>query len=80
MPGAAEGGEEEGSYSYTVNASVADVQAYYEQQMPAAGWEPFATGEGETGNLLLMYQKADITATIGLIDQGVNTLVLIVAE
>ena len=80
MPGAAEGKEELGSFSYNVGASVASVQDYYEQSMPAAGWAPFATGVGEEGNLLLMYQKGNITATIGLIDQGANTLVLIVAE
>jgi hypothetical protein len=80
MPGAAEGKEELGSYSYIVNASVASVQEYYGQSMPAAGWAPFATGEGEEGNLLLMYQKGNITATIGLIDQGASTLVLIVTE
>jgi hypothetical protein len=80
MAGAIHGAEDQGSYSYTVNASVADVQAYYQQHMPAAGWQPFASGEGEAGNLLLMYQKGDITATIGLISQGDNTLVLIVAE
>jgi hypothetical protein len=80
MPDAAEGKEEQGSYSYVVNTSVSEVQAYYEQKMPGAGWEPFATGEGEEGNLLLMYQKGNITATIGVIDQGGDTLVLIVAE
>jgi hypothetical protein len=80
MPGARDGSEEQGSYSYTINASITDVQAYYDRMMPLAGWEPFATGEGESGNLLLMYQKDNITATIGVIDQGGNTLVLIVAE
>jgi hypothetical protein len=80
MPGAIDGKEEEGSYSYSVNASLKDVQAYYKQTMPLSGWEPFATGEGEAGNLLLMYQKGNITATIGLIYQDQNTLVLIVAE
>ena len=80
MPGATEGKEEQGSYSYVVNASVTDVQAYYDQEMPAAGWQPFASGEGEEGNLLLMYQKGNITATIGLIDQDGSTLVLLVAE
>ena len=80
MAGATHGAEDQGSYSYTVNASVADVQAYYEQQMPAAGWESLVSGEGAAGNLLLMYQKGDITATIGIIAQEDNTQVLIVAE
>ena len=66
--------------SYTVNASVGDVQAFYEQQMPQAGWAFFASGEGEAGNLLLMFQKDDITATIGVISQDGGTLVLLVAE
>jgi hypothetical protein len=80
MPAAREGAEDNGAYSYTVNASVEDVQAYYDQQMPLAGWAYFASGEGEAGNLLLMYQKDNITATIGVIAQGGSTLVLLVAE
>ena len=80
MPGAAEGAEEDGAYSYTVNASVGEVQVYYEKQMPLAGWAYFASGEGEAGNLLLMYQKDNITATIGVITQDGSTLVLLVAE
>ena len=80
MPEAAEGAEEDGAYSYIVNASVEDVQAYYDQQMSLAGWAYFASGEGEAGNLLLMYQKDNITATIGVIAQDGSTLVLLVAE
>lgn len=80
MPEAREGAEEDGAYSYTVNASVGEVQAYYEQQMPLAGWAYFASGEGEAGNLLLMFQKDNITATIGVIKEDGGTLVLLVAE
>ncbi len=80
MPEAAESGEEDGTYSYTINASVGEVQAFYERQMHLAGWAYFASGEGEAGNLLLMYQKDNITATIGVITQDGSTLVLLVAE
>jgi hypothetical protein len=80
MPGATDAKEENGSYSYIINARFTDVQAYYDRMMPLAGWQPFATGEGEAGNLLLMYQKDNITATIGVISQDGSTLVLIVAE
>jgi hypothetical protein len=80
MPGATDAKEENGSYSYIINARITDVQAYYDRMMPLAGWQPFATGEGEAGNLLLMYQKDNVTATIGVINQDGSTLVLIVAE
>jgi hypothetical protein len=80
MPGAVDGAEEGGVYSYTADASIAEVQAYYERVMPLAGWQSFASGEGETGNLMLMYQKDNTSTMISVIDWDGSTLVLIVVE
>ena len=78
MPQASSGQEEGGGYSYTVRATVQQVQDFYDREMPKAGWQPFATGTGETGNLLLMYQKDGTITTIGVIAQGDTILVMIV--
>jgi hypothetical protein len=80
MPKAIAGEEKGGSYSFTIQATAKDVQKFYEQEMPKAGWVPFATGIGSTGNLLLIFQKAGKTATIGIIAQGEITYILIAIQ
>ena len=78
MPNAISGGEEQDVYSYIVKATVKQVQDFYDREMPEVDWQPFATGTGETGNLLLMYQKDSKITTIGVIKQGDVTYVMIV--
>ena len=78
MPQAISGGEDAGGYSFTVKATSQQVQEFYDREMPLAGWQPFAVGTGESGNLLLLYQKDGAITTIGVIAQGEIILVLIV--
>jgi len=78
MPQASSGREESGVYSYTIRATIQQVLDFYDREMPEVGWQPFATGTGETGNLLLMYQKDSTITTIGVIAQGNTILVMIV--
>ena len=78
MPGAISGEEDENGYSYTIRADAKLVQDFYNKGMPEEGWKYFATGTGETGSLLLMYQKGDKTCTISIYEQGGVSLVLII--
>ncbi|MEW5871560.1 MAG: hypothetical protein AB1894_19960 [Chloroflexota bacterium] len=78
MPQAISGKADGESYTYTVAATVKQVQAYYDQEMPKVGWQPFATGTGDNGNLFLMYMKGSRVAAISVVAQGNSTLVLIV--
>jgi hypothetical protein len=78
MPEAIAGIEAEGDYWYSVKAAPQEIQAFYEEAMPTAGWQPFATSTSETGNLLIMYTKDDRMVAISAIVQGDVTLVLIV--
>jgi len=77
MPGAIGGKEEGGGYSYTVKATVQQVQDFYAKEMPKLGWQSLTVGTGETGNLILIFQKGDKTGTIGVVAQGDVTFVLL---
>ena len=79
MPQATNGKEEGGTYSYTVNATVAEVEKYYQREMVKAGWQAFATSSGNTENVFLIYQKGSKIATIGIATVGGVTLVVISA-
>jgi len=78
MPGAISGEETEDGYSYTVQAAPEEVKDYYEFEMDKLGWTAFAIGKGETGSLLLMYQKEGKTTTVSVFTQGDLSLILLV--
>jgi len=78
IPDAIAGEEKEGGYSYTTKATSEQVQDYYNSEMLKKGWEFFATGKGETGSLLLMYQKDGKTTTVSIFEQGDLTIVLLI--
>lgn len=80
MPGASGGVEELGSYIYTVNVDVQQVRGFYDREMVNLGWQIFTAGEGETGNLLLLYQKGDQTATIAILAKGGGSEVRIIVN
>jgi hypothetical protein len=50
MPGATDGKEEFGLYSYTVTASPAEVRAFYQQHMSALGWQEEADVTASTAD------------------------------
>ncbi len=80
MPGASGGVEELGSYTYAINAAVTQVRQFYDREMINLGWQVFTAGEGETGNLLLLYQKGNQTATIAILAQGGGSQVRIIVN
>ncbi len=77
MPQANPGTEDQSGYSYTVKATVKEVRDFYDREMSKLGWQPFASGTGGTGSVILLYQKDSKTITIGVAPQGDMALVLI---
>ncbi len=69
MPGAIAGDGDSGGYSFTVDASVDEIQRFYEKELAKLGWEMFASGQGTTGALLLMFMKDAATLTVSIIPQ-----------
>jgi hypothetical protein len=78
MPDAISGEEKEDGYSYTIKAFAEQVMDFYNAEMSKIGWKFYTTGRGETGSLLLMYQKDDKTCTVSIFDHGGLTLVLLI--
>lgn len=78
MPQAKPGKEEGNGYSYTIKATVKQVQDFYDREMLKAGWQSVATGTGEAGGVILVYQMGNDFTTIGATPLGDVTLVVIV--
>ena len=79
MPNAIAGDGDSSSYSFTIMASADEVQDFYESQLPGLGWNLFATGQGETDTLLLMFMKGTNILTVSIIPQpdGVMYVMLV---
>lgn len=69
MPGAIAGDEINQAYTFVVDASVEDVAAFYEKKLPELGWEKFATGQGQSGALMLIFAKDSDMLTITILPQ-----------
>jgi len=80
MPDAFAGQEENDSYRYVIKASLAEVHNFYLQEMPRIGWYLLSDATGETGNILMIFQKDEGIASIAIIAQQDVTLVLLVTS
>ena len=79
MPDAIAGEGDEESYVFTVKATPQQVQEYYQLELGKLGWQPFATGDGNSSSLMLMFtNNASATLTITIIAKGDEVLVLLV--
>lgn len=71
MPGAIAGEDYEGMYLYTTATRPAEVQRYYEGEMPQLGWELFAIGQGDRDVVdydpMLFFKRDSEFATITLL-------------
>jgi hypothetical protein len=79
MPDAIAGEGDEESYVFTVKATPQRVQEYYQLELGKLGWQPFATGDGNSSSLMLMFtNNVSATLTISIIAKGDEALVLLV--
>ena len=77
MPEATAGEEDEGAYFFSVAATPEEVAAYYAEELPPLGWQPFAEGTGENGAMLILYKKGGSILTISIIALEDHVQVLI---
>jgi len=59
-----------GVVSYTTASSIADVQAFYTQQLPAQGWTPGAVSE-QAGFVTMEFTRGEETASINITEGSV---------
>jgi hypothetical protein len=70
MPGATAGQGDEDGYLFVIQASVKEIQAYYENELEKLGWSLLGAGDGKNGNMLLIFQKDADTFSIAIINPG----------
>ena len=81
MPGAINGDGDNEGYRYTINATVEEVQAYYEKELGKVGWGLMAAGSGATDSVMLIFNNAaSAVMSISIFPHGDLTLVMVVSE
>jgi hypothetical protein len=78
MPDASAGEGDEESYVFTIKATPQQVQEYYQLELGKLGWQPFATGNGDSSLMLMFTNNASATLTVSIIAKGDEVLVLLV--
>jgi hypothetical protein len=69
MPNAIAGEGDSKGYSFTINASPDEIQTFYETQLGKLGWNMFASGQGTTNAILLIFMKDAGTLSVSIIPQ-----------
>ena len=79
MPNAIAGDGGSQSYTFTIQVTAAEVQKFYETEMPKSGWNLLSSGQGPTGAILLIFTKGADIRTISIIPQpdGVMYVMLV---
>jgi hypothetical protein len=79
MPNAVAGDGDSKGYSFTVNASSDEIQKFYVKELAKLGWNMFASGQGTTNAILLIFMKDTNTISISIIPQpdGLTYVLLI---
>lgn len=69
MPNAIAGEGDSKGYSFTINASPDEIQKFYENELGKLGWSMFASGQGTTDAILLMFMKDGGILSVSIIPQ-----------
>ena len=79
MPNAIAGDGDSKGYTFTIKATPDEVQKFYEKAMAKLGWNMFASGQGTTSAILLIFLKDTDTASVSIIPQpdGVMYVLLV---
>lgn len=78
MPGATSGSGDELGYSYAIQASAEEVQAFYKDHMPKLGWEYDASSGSDADMPLMVFKKGSYIVTVSYFPHGVELVVLLV--
>jgi hypothetical protein len=69
MPNAIAGEGDSTGYSFTIDASSGEIQKFYEVELAKLGWNMFASGQGTTNAILLIFMKDASTLSVSIIPQ-----------
>jgi hypothetical protein len=77
MPGAIAGAGDEDGYVFTTKATPQQIQEFYQRELVKLGWQPMATGDGNSSTMLIFTNNASATLSISIITKGDEALVLL---
>ena len=79
MPNAIAGEGDSKGYTFTINALPDEIQKFYEKELAKLGWNMFASGQGTTNAILLIFLKDTSTISVSIIPQpdGVMYVLLV---
>jgi len=66
------------SYRFTTQASLDEIQKYYEKELSKLGWNLLATGEGDSGAAILIFTGSGGTLSMSIIPNGDQFIVMFV--
>lgn len=69
MPNAIAGEGDSKGYSFSINASPDEIQKFYEKELGKLGWNMFASGQGTTDAVMLMFMKDADLLSVSIIPQ-----------
>lgn len=80
MPDALTGEGDSTGYSFTINASVEQIQSFYQSELSNLGWNLFASGQGTTEAMLLIYMRNSNTLTVSILPQSNGTMYVLLVK
>lgn len=80
MPKALAGEGDSGGYFFTINASVDEVQAFYEKELLKLGWNVLGIGQGSTDAVILIFMKDTVTLSVSIIPQPDGTMYVLLVK
>ncbi len=80
MPNAIAGEGDSKGYSFTINASPDEIQKFYEKELGELGWNIFASGQGTTDAILLMFMKDAGLLSVSIIPQPDNIMYVLLVK
>ncbi|HCS39725.1 MAG TPA: hypothetical protein DIW44_09105 [Anaerolineaceae bacterium] len=80
MPNAIAGEGDNLGYSFTINASPDEIQKYYELELGKLGWSIFATGQGKTDTVLLIFMKDGGTLSVSIFAQPDHIMYVLIVK
>src|SRR5258706_8460862 len=80
MPKAIAGEGDSKGYSFTINASPDEIQKFYEKELGKLGWNMFASGQGATNAILLIFMKDTGTLSVSIIPQPDGTMYVLLVK
>lgn len=80
MPNAIAGAGDSKGYSFTINASAAEIQKFYERELARLGWTMFASGQGTTDAILLIFMKDANILSVSIISRSDGTMYVLLVK